>query len=503
MAAATTGDAAAAQLLVASALGLHSGLDLNDLDTIAATRTGVTGAADAFATASSLLNTVSLLQAAGATGDPFDALAARIVSARSLDLTDSATLIAVAASAGVSGSVAAAVTQLAAASNALVDHAADTTSDPLRFLRYVTAASIAAQGDTSHDLAAAGSDPAHLAAVLADHTGANLARQIAGNRTQVGGFGDGGGGGEVPLKISADGHGIELDGSGVAGNWVRLAAMDTSKHPGATLVVYSVDAHGNPIDRGDQHIGADVGVDQATLSAVGVAQDDHGGKLMLGGQSVYLAAGDQLRFAVLDGNRPVDMSPSTQFSARGDGSLQATIDGVNLVAFTNNTLSSSATLADAQRETGEAFVFLKQGQAMTVEVAGSSANSNTLGFVRVDMDPTTGQWSVGGVAHGDTAAFAQAVRSHMDAGISETHGGDFSATAHWTVSSGTGYYAPVLITQSGQIFVVGHDNPGGHEQIRMFGENTFGFEDLAYNQGSDYDFNDMIMRLKPSGDHII
>jgi Domain of unknown function (DUF4114) len=140
---------------------------------------------------------------------------------------------------------------------------------------------------------------------------------------------------------------------------------------------------------------------------------------------------------------------------------------------------------------------------MTVELAGSSANSNTLGFVRVDMDPATGQWSVGGVAHGDTAAFQQAVRSHMDAGIWETHGGDFSGTAHWTVSGATGYYAPVLITQSGQVFVVGHDNPGGHEQIRMFGENTFGFEDLAYNQGSDFDFNDMVMKLKPSGDHIL
>ncbi len=32
----------------------------------------------------------------------------------------------------------------------------------------------------------------------------------------------------------------------------------------------------------------------------------------------------------------------------------------------------------------------------------------------------------------------------------------------------------------------------------MFGENTFGFEDLAYNQGSDFDYNDMVMRLKPA-----
>ncbi|MBI2739544.1 MAG: DUF4114 domain-containing protein [Rhodospirillales bacterium] len=503
VAASTTGDPVAAQQLVASALGLSPSLDLNDLDTIAATRTGMTGGADAFASASSILNTVSLLKAAGAAADPFDSLAARIVSARALDLTDSATLMAVAASAGLPGDMASAVTQLAAASNALVEQAGATATDPLRFLRYVTSVSIAAQGNTAHDLAAAGSDPAQLASVLADHTGASLANQIAGNRTQVGGFGDGGGGGEVPLKISADGHGIELDGSGVAGNWVRLSAMDSGKHVGATLVVYAVDAAGNRIDRDDHHAGADVTLDKAALSAVGVVQDDHGGNLMFGGQSVYLAAGEQLRFAVLDGSHAVDMAPSTQFVARGDGSLYASIDGMQLTAFTSNALSSAATLAGTQRDTGEAFVFLKQGQTMSVELAGSSANANTLGFVRVDMDPATGEWSVAGVAHGSTAAFAEAVRSHMDGGIWETHGGDFAATAQWTVAGATGYYAPVLITASGQVFVVGHDNPGGHEQIRMFGENTFGFEDLAYNQGSDFDYNDMVMRLKPASDHII
>jgi hypothetical protein len=34
----------------------------------------------------------------------------------------------------------------------------------------------------------------------------------------------------------------------------------------------------------------------------------------------------------------------------------------------------------------------------------------------------------------------------------------------------------------------------------VYGENTFGFEDLAYNQGSDFDCNDMVMRLNPTRD---
>ncbi|MGU3493502.1 DUF4114 domain-containing protein [Xanthobacteraceae bacterium A53D] len=49
--------------------------------------------------------------------------------------------------------------------------------------------------------------------------------------------------------------------------------------------------------------------------------------------------------------------------------------------------------------------------------------------------------------------------------------------------------------------MVGNGNAGGYEYIRMYGENTFGFEDLAYNQGSDFDYNDMVMRLTPVSGH--
>jgi Domain of unknown function (DUF4114) len=98
-------------------------------------------------------------------------------------------------------------------------------------------------------------------------------------------------------------------------------------------------------------------------------------------------------------------------------------------------------------------------------------------------------------------AVDDAQTTHARGQTHEAHGGDFATTASWTVSGATGYYAPVLITPSGQVFVVGDANPGGHDQIRVYGENTFGFEDLAYNQGSDFDYNDMVMRLKPTPDH--
>ncbi|OYZ82270.1 MAG: hypothetical protein B7Y12_04300 [Rhizobiales bacterium 24-66-13] len=121
-----------------------------------------------------------------------------------------------------------------------------------------------------------------------------------------------------------------------------------------------------------------------------------------------------------------------------------------------------------------------------------------MGFVHIDVDAATGDWSVGGVPAGDTEAYLSAVRSHLDPGLLATSGGAFNQTLHWTVSGTTGFYAPVLLTPSGETFVIGENNPGGREQVRMYGENTFGFEDLAYNQGSDFDYNDMIVRLAPA-----
>ena len=63
-----------------------------------------------------------------------------------------------------------------------------------------------------------------------------------------------------------------------------------------------------------------------------------------------------------------------------------------------------------------------------------------------------------------------------------------------------GYYAPVLVNQQGEIFIVNQSsastaNADGREHIRNFGQNMFGFEDLSAGAGSDFDYNDMVMHL--------
>jgi hypothetical protein len=43
--------------------------------------------------------------------------------------------------------------------------------------------------------------------------------------------------------------------------------------------------------------------------------------------------------------------------------------------------------------------------------------------------------------------------------------------------------------------VIGTANVDGREHIRAYGENIYGFEDLRADQGSDFDYNDLIVKL--------
>lgn len=298
--------------------------------------------------------------------------------------------------------------------------------------------------------------------------------------------------------IDTGGSFIQLDGAGgdTAGNWIRLEALGSTM-PNGTLLVYATDTSGNLIGR-DGATGAGVTLDDAVLARVGVVMSDSGDLLFNGAQSVYLEVGQQLRFAVQTGDGHVQMLPDVLVT--GDQLLSVSVNGdfgtLNLSAAVDNTLSASSTAAESQRETDEPWIYLTQGERTHVDVVGSAFNINTIHFVRIDVDPATSDWSVGGVAYGDTHAFRAAVMASWDPGFQATGGrGNFSEGFDWTVSTGSGYYAPVLLTEGGDVFVIGKANADGMDHIRMFGENIFGFEDLRADQSSDFDYNDLVMHL--------
>lgn len=305
----------------------------------------------------------------------------------------------------------------------------------------------------------------------------------------------------LSLGSSADGHGLTLAANGpTRGNWIELLSSGSTM-PNATVVAYATDLAGNILKR--DGTGTATSLSDATLAKIGAVADDHGFAFFNGKQTVYLGVGENLKFAVISGDGQVDLNPDVKVTG-SNGQLSISIDDrfghITLGALVDNTLDRSETMAGAQRDSDHAWVYLDKGTAVNVSLAWSGDFVNTLHFVRLDMNPAnTAQWSVGGVAYGNTDAFRTAVQANWEFTASQGHSTG-TGRATWTVQGESGYYAPVLVNPYGEIFVLDQSatsiaNADGHSHIRNFGANVFGFEDNTAARGADFDYNDTILKL--------
>ena len=326
---------------------------------------------------------------------------------------------------------------------------------------------------------------------------------------------------DLLLATADSGHALSLDNTGhssTLGNWIRLTAGTSTLHNG-TLIAYATNGSGQMLDH-DGNVTSSL--HDATLVKIGSVANDAGTTMVSGAQSVYLPVGEQMHFALVSSSGTVDSSPTVNITGTG-GASSYTVDvsdgngSLSLTAqvIAGNALTSDAVAAAAQRNTDTAWMYLTKGATYDVSAAWSSGYVNTLHFVKIDVDATTGAWSVydpvnkTNVAYGDTDAFRTAVKNGWDSGYSASHGngtGSDASPVSWTVAGNTGYYAPVLVNSntnpsvnSGQneLFIINNGattaNADGHEHVRMYGENVFGLEDKS--TGSDWDYNDMVVKV--------
>ncbi len=310
---------------------------------------------------------------------------------------------------------------------------------------------------------------------------------------------------QLTLESTPAGKGLEFAphaelGHG-GGNWLHFDPMPNSHLPqGAEILMYATLPDGTLVAR-DGTTGADITIADATLARIGSMLSDGGQGLIKLEQAFFLPDDEQLHFAVLNPDGTLNTHPDIHVGAQSDGLLAVTVGNMTLSAKVDNNITHETYLASEQHSTDTPLVYLLKGEALHVEVAGSADNVNTVHFVRFDVDSNTGIASVGGVAYGNTDAFRAAVQQNWDKGIAVQDGhGTFDVNGSWTVGGKSGFYAPVLATQNGDIFVVGTANVDGHEHIRAFGQNTFGFEDLRADQHSDFDYNDMVVKLTTAAD---
>lgn len=307
---------------------------------------------------------------------------------------------------------------------------------------------------------------------------------------------------KLPLSATPDGHALQFTqgSSSTTGNWIELSAVASTLLNG-TLIAYATDSSGHMLMRDGS--GFTTSLEDAALGRIGSVASDSGQLFFSGKQQLYLPAGEQLHFAVVAADGRVDINPTVNVTGSGGKFSVQVSDGfgtMNLSASANNTLDSSAMLAGSQRDTDQAWVYLTKGSQLKVDLAWSGDYVNTLHFVRLDVDPSDpGHLSVAGVDYGNTDAFRTAVRNSWEFGATQGHSTGTSSTT-WTVQGKDGYYVPVLVSGKGDIWMVENTpattaNADGHQHIRNFGANTFGFEDTHANAGADFDYNDMVMKL--------
>ncbi|MEY3930491.1 MAG: hypothetical protein RLZZ516_2201, partial [Cyanobacteriota bacterium] len=286
------------------------------------------------------------------------------------------------------------------------------------------------------------------------------------------------------LRVSDDGLGLVVDGVAGTGLWLDIQAIsaDAKLHNSLDLVARN----------------------GTELGSVGGTPDSGN----LGSKEIYLAAGEELRFAQFGLNNARNTSPDILIIADQGGFLLQLDDHGSLDRDYNDLvlrITSSLTPSDPnaiamarlQRNSGDAILDLtaisSTGARVTLSILADCGYTNRLGLVKLGGDALTGYF-VGGVAAGNTDAFRSAVRDNLinPGGSPISAGGHTARTAFWDVTSAdAGIYAPVLINPNGQVFTFGATASDGSQHVTVLGSNTFGFEDLVASQGSDWDFNDL------------
>ena len=316
-------------------------------------------------------------------------------------------------------------------------------------------------------------------------------------RAQGGGTGPGGPGtGPLPpevllpsLVVTPDGRGVTVVGSAGQGLWVELSVIGAFAELQNSLNVLRVSGGAS------EEVGA--------LGSSPIAPEVG----VLGGKRyVFLASGEELRFTQSTGEQPLVADPSLIIDGSDPSIVLGLDDGaagpdadfndlevlIRSVAYTPD---ADYAMGLPQASATDGFLDLTGEAADGIEVTLQSFSDlgNTLSFVKIDIDPVTGSFSVGGVTLDQGEAFRNAVAANL-ADFSVDLGGEGSSTTVFWDPAESGLYAPVLLTGYGDLLTIGPSGTAdGLAHLKVLGQNSFAFEDLLASQGADWDFNDFLV----------
>jgi hypothetical protein len=270
------------------------------------------------------------------------------------------------------------------------------------------------------------------------------------------------------------------------------------------LLLYRTDAHGHALAAdGVTVVGSP---EQAVIAQIGSVPDDGGRPLFTESVStLVLSPGQHLRALLQQGNHTLQMSPALRVESNGNGlTLRVGADELVIHAALSQPSNVQQQLELARRAGLGDLLYLQDQELVDVQLFSSCANTNTLAFLKVDIaiDSASGegQITVAGQPLSPSVVFRQLLLSHLDPGFQVSQGGALNqVSSHvWSVSSGTGFYTPVMLSQTGDAYGLGTAmNRDGRLHLRGIGDGAYAFEDLAADQGSDFDYNDGVIVVRP------
>jgi hypothetical protein len=300
------------------------------------------------------------------------------------------------------------------------------------------------------------------------------------------------------LVLSADGQGLTVvGGTGPAeGLWLDLNTVLAKAGNQNSFDLFRRDASGA----------------LTQISSVGATSRG----TFMGGKELFLGVGETLTFVQNSNDNTPDAAPSlliTQIGerfrvalddeglGRGDGDFNDLVVDIDRTPL--DPCQEVVQLANLQRTSSAGLLDLsaigEQGLKLNLAIQTDSGNTNTLSFVKLDANPTTGEYSVDGVAAGNSDAFRQAVRDNLvDFRVSAGGQGEADPAVWQLVAGDKGLYAAVLLTPDNEVYTFG-DNTAvdGRQHLKVLGDSSFGFEDQLANKGADFDYNDFVVKITP------
>jgi hypothetical protein len=295
------------------------------------------------------------------------------------------------------------------------------------------------------------------------------------------------------LRISNDNKGFTVDGVEGTGLWITLDVSSFSSAIQSNLEIF------------DSGTGNFYGAIGATL-----------GSGPAGTQAIYIDAGTTINFRYSDGAGQANSNPALNITSTANGfrlgldaDLNGTYTDLMLDIRSSFAASSPASLVMARKQLTSSDTILDltnitaAGIRLTLDISTDCRLRNRFGFVKLDL-VTGNTYQVNGVSQNDGSAFRSAVLSqfinpYQGSGTSHSSGQSRQSISWNLDSNAAGYYAPVMITEGGEVFTFGATTASdGRQHVKLLGANTFGFEDLLASQGSDWDFNDTKIRVSVS-----